>query len=83
MPTNQGAAAQVGRRVQYLVKIENEFCHLATTDELAKACCTVHFAEQFIDQDGQRKMTFDYQMRQGIAETTNALKLLEMVGLGE
>ncbi|MCH2177658.1 MAG: DNA mismatch repair protein [Mariniblastus sp.] len=56
---------------------------LATTDELAKACCTVHFAEQFIDQDGQRKMTFDYQMRQGIAETTNALKLLEMVGLGE
>ena len=56
---------------------------LATTDELAKACRTVHFAEQFIDQDGQRKMTFDYQMRQGIAETTNALKLLEMVGLGE
>jgi len=26
-------------------------------------------------------MTFDYQ--KGIAETTNALKLLELVGLGE
>ena len=56
---------------------------LATTDDLATACQTVHFAEQFEEVDGVRVMTFDYQMRQGIAETTNALKLLEMVGLGE
>ncbi len=56
---------------------------LATTDDLATACQTVHFAEQFEEVDGVRVMTFDYQMRKGIAETTNALKLLEMVGLGE
>ncbi len=56
---------------------------LATTDELKEACRTVHFAEQFHDVDGNRKMTFDYKMLPGIAETTNALKLLEMVGLGE
>ena len=56
---------------------------LATTDDLAKACQTVHFAEQFKEVDGKKVMTFDYQMRSGIAETTNALKLLEMVGLGE
>jgi len=56
---------------------------LATTDELAQACQTVHFAEQFRDVEGKKVMTFDYQMRSGIAETTNALKLLEMVGLGE
>ena len=56
---------------------------LATTDELAAACRTVHFSEQFHEVDGQRKMTFDYKMLPGIAETTNALKLLEMVGLGE
>jgi ABC-type multidrug transport system fused ATPase/permease subunit len=56
---------------------------LATTDELAKACQTVHFAEQFHEVDGKKVMTFDYAMRSGIAETTNALKLLEMVGLGE
>ncbi len=56
---------------------------LATTNALAKACCTVHFSEQFVEEDGKRRMTFDYQMRKGIAETTNALKLLEMVGLGE
>jgi DNA mismatch repair ATPase MutS len=55
---------------------------LATTEELAAACRTVHFSEQFHEVDGQRKMTFDYKMLPGIAETTNALKLLEMVGLG-
>ncbi|MFT5302742.1 MAG: ABC-type multidrug transport system fused ATPase/permease subunit [Mariniblastus sp.] len=56
---------------------------LATTDELAIACQTVHFAEQFKEIDGKKVMTFDYQMKSGIAETTNALKLLEMVGLGD
>lgn len=56
---------------------------LATTDELAKACQTVHFSEQFKEVDGKKVMTFDYEMRSGIAETTNALKLLELVGLGE
>ena len=56
---------------------------LATTEELAAACRTVHFSEQFHEVDGERKMTFDYRMLPGIAETTNALKLLEMVGLGE
>ena len=56
---------------------------LARTDDLKDACHSVHFSEQFIEVDGKRKMTFDYQMKQGIAETTNALKLLEMVGLGE
>ena len=28
-------------------------------------------------------MTFDYQMRQGVSPTTNALRLLQMVGLGQ
>ena len=27
-------------------------------------------------------MTFDYKMRPGVATTTNALKLMELVGLG-
>ncbi len=56
---------------------------LATTEDLKLACRCVHFSEQFHDRDGKREMTFDYRMRHGIAETTNALKLLEMVGLGE
>ena len=56
---------------------------LATTPELSKACQTVHFSEQFSETNGKKEMTFDYRMKQGIAETTNALKLLEIVGLGE
>ena len=56
---------------------------LATTDELAEACRTVHFSERFVTEDGKQKMTFDYRMKQGIAQTTNALKLLELVGLGD
>jgi len=54
---------------------------LATTDELREACQTVHFSEQFVTVDGKQQMTFDYQMRQGLSKSTNALKLLEMVGL--
>lgn len=56
---------------------------LATTQELSQACQTVHFSEQFSDIDGKKEMTFDYRMKEGIAETTNALKLLEIVGLGD
>lgn len=56
---------------------------LAKTDELASACDPVYFSEQFKEVDGKKAMTFDYQMKTGIAETTNALKLLELVGLGD
>ncbi len=56
---------------------------LGTTDELAAACVPVYFSEQFREIDGKKQMTFDYQMKMGIAETTNALKLLEIVGLSE
>jgi hypothetical protein len=41
----------------------------------------VHFRESFEDRPDGRRMTFDYRLRPGIATTTNALKLLEMVGL--
>ena len=56
---------------------------LAKTEELASACKTVHFSEQFVEDNGKERMVFDYRMKQGIAKTTNALKLLELVGLGE
>jgi DNA mismatch repair ATPase MutS len=40
----------------------------------------VHFREQL--ETGSR-MTFDYRLRPGKATSTNALRLLEIVGLGE
>jgi hypothetical protein len=33
--------------------------------------------------DGVEQMRFDYKMRSGVTPTTNALKLLEMVGLSK
>lgn len=41
----------------------------------------VHFREYFETVDGQEVMRFDYKMRAGVTPTTNALKLLRMVGL--
>lgn len=41
----------------------------------------VHFREHFVEIDGKSQMHFDYQMYPGMAPTTNALKLLQIVGL--
>lgn len=54
---------------------------LAQSPELAAACNCVHFRETLHDAASRRQMTFDYRLRPGVATTTNALKLLELVGL--
>jgi hypothetical protein len=56
---------------------------LATSQPLIDACTSVHFRETLHDQDADQPMTFDYRLRPGVATTTNALKLLEIVGLGD
>ncbi len=55
---------------------------LADEPELSSIANTVHFRETIdTGEDGKDTMTFDYKMRQGVSPTTNALRLLEMVGL--
>ena len=54
---------------------------LAKSPDLEDACRSVHFREQIVERNGKSEMTFDYLMRPGVATTTNALKLLELVGL--
>lgn len=49
---------------------------------LAGAAVPVHFTESFARGDDGPRMTFDYRLRPGVATSTNALRLLEMVGLG-
>jgi hypothetical protein len=59
---------------------------LAEIPELAAAVQPVHFRESFepgAEREGKPVMTFDYQLRTGVATTANALKLLDLVGLGE
>ena len=53
---------------------------LADADDLTARAVAVHFTESV--DDGPDALTFDYRLRDGIATSTNALKLLEMVGLG-
>lgn len=54
---------------------------LADTPELAAASVPVHFTETLARADGAPKLTFDYRLRPGIATSTNALALVELVGL--
>jgi DNA mismatch repair ATPase MutS len=56
---------------------------LAASEPLAGLGRCVHFCETLHDSDAERPMTFDYRLRPGLATTTNALRLLEIVGLGE
>lgn len=54
---------------------------LARDPDLAAVATNVHFSEQFTRHDGRLSMTFDYRLQAGIATSTNALKLAEMIGL--
>ncbi len=54
---------------------------LADAPALQQACHSVHLREQFEDGPDGTVMRFDYKLRPGVTPTTNALKLLELVGL--
>ncbi|MDE2980406.1 MAG: hypothetical protein OXU74_04345 [Gemmatimonadota bacterium] len=53
---------------------------LADAEDLVARAVAMHFTESV--GDGADGLAFDYRLRPGIATSTNALKLLEMVGLG-
>jgi hypothetical protein len=54
---------------------------LAKLPFVERTAQVVHFREFFETVDGREVMRFDYKMREGVTPTTNALKLLELVGL--
>jgi hypothetical protein len=58
---------------------------LAADGALAAASQPVHFTEHVTTGNGEAApaMTFDYRLRPGLATSTNALKLLALVGLAE
>lgn len=57
---------------------------MADSPELADAAHMVHFTENVErdDESGRLTMSFDYTLRPGVATSTNALALMEIVGLG-
>ena len=54
---------------------------LADADDLIERAVAVHFTESVGNHD--EGLTFDYRLRGGIATSTNALRLLELAGLGD
>lgn len=54
---------------------------LADAAPLSKSAVPVHFTERFTTGPDGATMTFDYCLRPGIATSTNALKLMELIGL--
>ena len=83
----QIAVVQVLRHLMHsgaIGAISTHDLELADDGELQAVAETVHFRETIHPgADGKDQMTFDYQMRKGVSPTTNALRLLEMVGLGQ
>ncbi|MGH7505998.1 MAG: MutS-related protein [Longimicrobiales bacterium] len=54
---------------------------LADEPALRQAVAAVHFTETIVGGGPGAMMTFDYRLRPGVATSTNALRLMEMVGL--
>jgi DNA mismatch repair ATPase MutS len=55
---------------------------LAELPEIKAVAQQVHFTEHFTrGPDGKPEMSFDYRLRPGLAPSTNALTLMEIVGL--
>jgi len=54
---------------------------LADAPELAQRARPVHFADTVGDGESAPAISFDYRLRPGVATTTNALRLMQLVGL--
>ena len=48
--------------------------------DLEQVAIAVHFAEHFTRKDGKPDMTFDYRLRPGLATSSNAIRLMELIG---
>ena len=80
----QVAARAVPRHLLAQVAIGVVTTHdlaLADAPDLAEVAKRVHFRETVHREEGTTRLEFDYLMRPGLAQTSNALALLEAVGL--
>ncbi|MGH2584429.1 MAG: MutS-related protein, partial [Dehalococcoidia bacterium] len=86
--TNTAERQIAARRIiAYLVEsgtigaISTHDLTLADTPALASHARMVHFTETIANHDGAPTMSFDYKLHAGLATSTNALRLMEIVGL--
>ncbi|MCA9832971.1 MAG: hypothetical protein KC435_03445 [Thermomicrobiales bacterium] len=71
--------AQLGRQ-RAIGAISSHDLELISGTNLEEHAILVHFAEQFQRVDGMPEMGFDYILRTGIATSSNAIRLMELLG---
>jgi DNA mismatch repair ATPase MutS len=49
--------------------------------EFADRCQKIHFQETFVSNNGKLEMAFDYRIREGEAQSRNAIALMKHIGL--
>jgi DNA mismatch repair ATPase MutS len=49
--------------------------------EFADRCQKIHFHETFVSNNGKLEMAFDYRIREGEAQSRNAVALMKHIGL--
>jgi DNA mismatch repair ATPase MutS len=86
--TNTAERSVAARRViGYLVEqgaigaVSTHDLALADDPRLAAAAVTVHFTDTVGEGPDTPAMSFDYRLRPGVATTTNALRLMRLIGL--
>jgi DNA mismatch repair ATPase MutS len=86
--TNTAERSVAARRViAYLVEqgaigaVSTHDLALADDPRLAPAATTVHFTDTVGEGPDSPPMSFDYRLRPGVATTTNALRLMRLIGL--
>ena len=83
------AERQVGARMVLARLVQSRCIGVVTTHDLAladsadlrSASRNVHFTEGVEEEDGKVSLSFEYQLRDGLATATNALKLMASLGL--
>jgi ABC-type multidrug transport system fused ATPase/permease subunit len=86
--TNTAERSVAARRViAYLVDqgaigaVSTHDLALADDPRLAKSAVSVHFTDTVGEGPDAPPMSFDYRLRPGVATTTNALRLMRLIGL--
>jgi ABC-type multidrug transport system fused ATPase/permease subunit len=86
--TNTAERSVAARRViVYLVDqgaigaVSTHDLALADDPRLAQSAVTVHFTDTVGEGPDAPPMSFDYRLRPGVATTTNALRLMRLIGL--
>jgi hypothetical protein len=69
---NLRSASSAGRALGHYLKAFAYF---------AERCQKIHFQEPFVSNNGQLEMAFDYRIRDGEAQSRNAIALMKHIGL--